>query len=75
MPQDFIISGQTLTDIGDAIREKGGAEGGLTPEAMPSAIRAIKTGIDEAALGGLSFAINEDDGGLDITYTYTEPEG
>lgn len=44
MPQDFIISGQTLTDIGDAIREKGGAEGGLTPEAMPAAIRAITTG-------------------------------
>lgn len=28
-----------------------------------------------AALGGLSFAVNEDDGGLDITYTYTETEG
>lgn len=29
----------------------------------------------QAALGGLSFAVNEDDGGLDITYTYTETEG
>ena len=28
-----------------------------------------------AALGGLSFAVNADDGGLDITYTYTESEG
>ena len=28
-----------------------------------------------SALGGLSFAVNEDDGGLDITYTYTETEG
>lgn len=28
-----------------------------------------------AALGGLSFAVNSDDGGLDITYTYTETEG
>lgn len=28
-----------------------------------------------AALGGLSFAVNADDGGLDITYTYTETEG
>lgn len=28
-----------------------------------------------AALGGFSFAVNEDDGGLDITYTYTETEG
>lgn len=28
-----------------------------------------------AALGGLSFAVNEDDGGLDITYTYIETEG
>ena len=29
----------------------------------------------QAALGGLSFAVNEDDGGLDMTYTYTETEG
>lgn len=29
----------------------------------------------QAALGGLSFAVDEDDGGLDITYTYTETEG
>ena len=29
----------------------------------------------QAALGGLSFAVNEDDGGLDITYTYAETEG
>lgn len=29
----------------------------------------------QEALGGLSFAVNSDDGGLDITYTYTETEG
>lgn len=54
MPQDFIISGQTLTDIGDAIREKGGAEGGLTPEAMPSAIRAISSPVEDVQVAGVS---------------------
>lgn len=29
----------------------------------------------QVALGGLSFSVNADDGGLDITYTYTETEG
>ncbi len=53
MPQDFIISGQTLTDIGDAIREKGGAEGGLTPEAMPSAIRSIAS-VQDVQVAGVS---------------------
>lgn len=53
MPQDFIISGQTLTDIGDAIREKGGAEGGLTPEAMPSAIRSIPS-VQDVQVAGVS---------------------
>lgn len=53
MPQDFIISGQTLTDIGDAIREKGGAEGGLTPEAMPSAIRSIPS-VKDVQVAGVS---------------------
>lgn len=53
MPQDFIISGQTLTDIGDAIREKGGAEGGLTPEAMPSAIRSIAS-VKDVQVAGVS---------------------
>lgn len=53
MPQDFIISGQTLTDIGDAIREKGGVEGGLTPEAMPSAIRSIPS-VQDVQVAGVS---------------------
>lgn len=29
----------------------------------------------QVALGGLSFSVNADDGGLDITYTYTETGG
>lgn len=40
-------------------------------------ISGLKTSVEtlQEALGGLSFAVNSDDGGLDITYTYTETEG
>lgn len=40
-------------------------------------ISGLKTSVEtlQEALGGLSFAVNADDGGLDITYTYTETEG
>lgn len=42
--QDYIIDGQTLTDIGNAIREKSGTSDMLAPQAMPDAIRAISGG-------------------------------
>lgn len=44
MAQDYIIDGQTLTDIGNAIREKSGTSDMLAPQAMPDAIRAISGG-------------------------------
>lgn len=53
MAQDYIIDGQTLTDIGDAIREKGGTESGLTPKAMPSAIRSIAS-VQDVQVAGAS---------------------
>lgn len=43
--------------------------------ATAEAARETAEAARRAALGGLSFAVNEDDGGLDITYTYTETEG
>ena len=43
--------------------------------ASAEAAREAAEAARRAALGGLSFAVNEDDGGLDITYTYTETEG
>ena len=43
--------------------------------ASAEAARETAEAARRAALGGLSFAVNEDDGGLDITYTYTETEG
>lgn len=44
MAQDYIIGGQTLTDIGNAIREKSGTSDMLAPQDMPDAIRAISGG-------------------------------
>lgn len=44
MAQDYIIDGQTLTDIGNAIREKSGTSDMLAPQDMPDAIRAISGG-------------------------------
>ena len=46
-------------------------QGRVTAETARETAEAAR----RAALGGLSFAVNEDDGGLDITYTYTETEG
>ena len=43
--------------------------------ATAEAARETAEAARRAALGGLSFAVNEDDGGLDTTYTYTETEG
>jgi hypothetical protein len=41
---NYIIQGQTLTDIADAIRDKTGSNGLITPEDMPTAIESIETG-------------------------------
>ena len=41
---EYLIQGQTLADIADAIREKTAAAGALLPGAMPAHIRAIQTG-------------------------------
>lgn len=41
---EYIIESQTLTDIADAIRTKGGTSAGLTPLEMPNAISSISTG-------------------------------
>ena len=46
-------------------------QGRVTAEAARETAEAAR----RAALGGLSFAVNANDGGLDITYTYTESEG
>lgn len=40
----YLIDGQTLTDIADAIREKTGETGTLTPAGMPDAIGDIQAG-------------------------------
>ena len=41
---EYLIQGQTLADIADAIREKTAAAGALLPGAMPAHSRAIQTG-------------------------------
>ena len=42
----YTIQEDTLTNIGDAIREKTSSQAGITPENMPDAIRSIQTGSD-----------------------------
>lgn len=50
MPDIYAISGQTMTDIGDAIREKGGTTEPITPKDMAEAIRNIHTGAEPEPL-------------------------
>lgn len=40
---DYLIKGEILTEIADAIREKTGKAGGLTPTAMPEEIAGIQS--------------------------------
>lgn len=39
---DYIIKGETLTDIADAVREMNGESAEYTPAEMPDAIRAAQ---------------------------------
>lgn len=43
---EYVVQGQTLTDIADAIREKTGSSLKLKPTAMSEQIAAIETGTD-----------------------------
>ena len=44
MAEKCVVNKSTLTDIADAIREKGGTSAAMLPSAMPAAIEAIPTG-------------------------------
>lgn len=48
--KNYIVSGATLNDIGNAIISKGGASSGLTVDAMPQAIRNISTSVNTKTL-------------------------
>lgn len=48
--KNYIVSGATLNDIGNAIISKGGASSGLTVDAMPQAIRNISTSVNTKRL-------------------------
>lgn len=46
---NYLIEGQTLTNIADAIREKAGIASPIFPESMPSYIRSIQAGTSDTA--------------------------
>lgn len=66
-----------VAETGETSRKEAETNRATAEQERASAETARKTAeaARQAALGGLSFAVNEDDGGLDITYTYTETEG
>lgn len=68
-----------LTGLQTQVTQQGETISALQWDVVKNAgdISGLKTSVEtlQEALGGLSFAVNEDDGGLDITYTYTETEG
>lgn len=58
---DYVIDGEILTDIADAIREKTGESGVIIPEDMPDAISDISGGgsFDISLIDGESYTTSE----------------
>ena len=58
---DYVIDGEILTDIADAIREKTGESGVIIPEDMPDAIADISGGgsLDISLIDGESYTTSE----------------
>lgn len=56
----YAIDGQTLANIGDAIREKTGKEEQFTPVQMPGEIRGIQSGSKSPPLGFVPCSWDED---------------
>jgi hypothetical protein len=64
--KNYIVSGATLNDIGNAIISKGGASSGLTVAAMPQAIRNISTSVNTKTLdiGSQQHYVNDNTGNI-----------